>query len=351
MHLNLVTIYYIMRKTIILLLILSFLSGACTRQREYVLIKGMAQGGTYHISYSPTDSLGRDIIFSPDSVERAVNRILIDIDNSLSGYNPYSVLSKINNNSSDTPDSIYCDIFKISYDLYRETGGYFDPAAAPLFDLWGFGFKSGETVSESKIDSILNFVGMDKITVSGDKVIKKDPRVKINFNAIAQGYSCDLISDELKKMGISDFLVEVGMEIYCSGVNPDSQEWKIGIDMPKDGNMEAGSDIAEIVKVTNAGIVTSGNYRKFYIKDGKKYSHTIDPLTGIPVQHGLLSATIIARNATIADAYATYCMVIGLEKSKKFLESRKDLKGYLIYGDQDNMSIYCTENFKELINN
>lgn len=340
-----------MRKTLLILSIFILLFGACTHSKDYHFIEGMAQGGTYHITYSSKSASGRQIKYSVNSVKHIADSILIEIDNTLSGYNPYSLLTKINSNVSDSCNSVFSDIFDLSYKLYQATNGLFDPASAPLFDIWGFGFKNDETVSDEKIDSILNFTGMDKISISKGRVIKKDSRVKINFNAIAQGYSCDLISDALKEIGITDFLVEVGMEIYCSGVNPNGKPWQIGIDRPEDGNMEAGADIADVVQVTDAGIVTSGNYRKFYIKDGKKYSHTIDPIAGRPVQHNLLSATIIASNAAIADAYATYCMVIGLEKSIEFLESREDLKGYLIYANGEKMDVYYTENFKNLIKN
>ena len=156
----------------------------------------------------------------------------------------------------------------------------------------------------------------------------------LNFNAIAQGYSCDKVAEYLYSIGVKDMLVDIG-EIFCDGLNPSGKPWRVGVDKPKDSNNTPGAEMNGIWESNGGpqGVVTSGNYRKFYIKDGKKYSHTIDPRSGYPVQHNLLSATIIAPTAMEADAYATYCMVIGLEAAKQFIESRQDLEGYLIYGD------------------
>ena len=161
---------------------------------------------------------------------------------------------------------------------------------------------------------------------------------KLNYNAIAQGYSCDLVAEYLYSLGVKDMMVDIG-EIFCDGVNPSGRPWTLGIDRPEDGNNDPGSQIQGIFKAPEGphGIVTSGNYRKFYVRDGKKYSHSIDPRTGYPVQHSLLSATIVAENATLADAYATYCMVLGLEESQRFLASRPDLEGCLVYDEDGNL--------------
>ncbi len=336
-----------MKKFHIIILAFAFALVGCRDRNHYYRISGYAQGGTYNVTYSSSDSSGYTIKISPESLKAIVDEALLGIDNSLSGYNKGSILSRTNHNLSDSVDTLFEEMFRISHDIYTETGGKFDPSAAPLFDMWGFGFKNKETITEEKIDSVLQFVGMEKARIEGGRIIKTDPRFQLNFNAIAQGYSCDVVAAELEKLGICNYLVEVGMEIYCSGKNPSGNEWNIGVDTPEDGNMEAGKNISEIISVSDVGIVTSGNYRKFFIENGQKYSHTIDPTTGRPVRHNLLSATIIAPNASLADAYATYCMVIGLEESKKFLDSRADLKGYLIYGTEDGgMAVHYTENLK-----
>ncbi len=328
-------------------LVASILSG-CNSRQEYYRITGFAQGGTYNVTYCPTDSAGNTVRISPQELKELIDSTLRAIDNSLSGYNKGSVISKINSNSSDSTDALFEDMYTISTAIYEETEGKFDPSAAPLFDIWGFGFKERETISQHKIDSIKQFVGMEKGEIRDGKFVKQDPRFKVNFNAIAQGYSCDVVAKELDRLGICNYLVEVGMEIFCRGLNPSGSRWNIGVDTPEDGNMEAGKEISQIISVSDVGIVTSGNYRKFFIEDGQKYSHTIDPTLGYPVKHNLLSATVIAGSAALADAYATYCMVIGLEGSKEFLSSRTELKGYLIYSTPDGaMETYYTENLKQ----
>lgn len=336
-----------MRKLTLTTVILFLLLTSCQKRSNYFRITGYAQGGTYSVTYCDSDTSGNTVAAGPDSLKKAIDLALLAIDNSLSGYNKNSILTRVNQNLTDSVDCLFEDMFRTSYEIYCQTEGRFDPSAAPLFDIWGFGFKERESISQEKIDSIKCFIGMDKASVRNGRIIKKDPRFKLNFNAIAQGYSCDLVASVLEKHGICHYLVEVGMEIYCKGLNPSGGEWKIGVDTPEDGNMEAGKSLSGVIAVSDVGIVTSGNYRKFFIEDGKKFSHTIDPILGYPVKHQLLSATIIAPSASLADAYATYCMVIGLEESKKFLSSRGDLKGYLIYhSPEGKMETYYTENLK-----
>lgn len=333
----------------LLILFFAVLICGCSPSKQYRTIDGYAQGGTFHISYSPIGDSGKVITTPEEEIKACVEKRLVDIDNSLSGYNKVSLLSKVNNNEEYSLDSLFTELFAVSKKIYLESDGLFDITGAPLFDIWGFGFSNKETISQHKIDSILSFVGMDKVEIKEGRVVKKDPRMKLNFNAIAQGYSCDVVARELEKFGITDYLVEVGMEILCKGLNPKGRLWNIGIDAPKDGNMEAGKSIQDVLMITDVGIVTSGNYRKFYVENGKKYSHTINPKTGYPVEHNLLSATIIATNATIADGYATYCMVLGVEASIEFLESRPDLEGYLVYGDQSDMKVYFTKGLQDKI--
>ena len=169
---------------------------------------------------------------------------------------------------------------------------------------------------------------------------------KLNYNAIAQGYSCDLVAAYLYSIGVKDMLVDIG-EIYCDGLNPERKPWTIAVDRPTDGNETPGADVVGTWHSNGGpcGIVTSGNYRKFYVRDGKKYAHTIDPRTGYPVSHNLLSATIVARDATTADAYATYCMVIGLDEAREFIQKRPDIEGYLVYDDNGTMRSWTSEGF------
>ena len=193
------------------------------------------------------------------------------------------------------------------------------------------------------------FTGMDKLSIVCDTATgasylhKEDSRMKVNFNAIAQGYTCDYICGRLEHMGIENYLLEVGGEIFCKGTNAKGKPWSIGIDKPVDGNFIPGQSIEAILEVSGKGLVTSGNYRKFYIVDGEKFSHTIDPRTGYPVKHNLLSATVMAPTAAKADAYATYLMVIGLEEGKEFLSSEEDLDALMVYGEDENLKIFATE--------
>ena len=284
---------------------------------------------------------------------------------------------------------ILTDIFALSERIYRECGGYFDVSSGALFDAWGFGFKEGTFPDMADIDSIMDFTGMDKIIFRDGRLVKTDPRVTLNFNAIAQGYTCDIIAGYLAGEGITDMLVNVGGEIFCRGVNPSGKEWTIGIDAPIDGNMVAGEKLQTVIEIpvseNGTGVVTSGNYRKFYIKDGKKYSHTVNPKTGLPVEHNLLSATVISDNASaeailaladgpgitdgtevtdstgmadgtgkatdagigkctaLADALATYMMVVGVEESIAYVQNHPGIEAVLIYEEDGAIKTWMSE--------
>ena len=290
----------------------------------------------------------------PQDIKKAVDEILVAIDNSLSGYNRNSLLSRFNAGDTIVPDSLFLDIYAHAYDIYEETGGVLDVASAPLFDMWGFGFTSNEFPSAERVSEELAASGMKRleremsVPVSGLDLlrVKEGAAPKLNYNAIAQGYSCDVVARYLYSIGASDMMVDIG-EIFCDGRNPSGKPWTIGIDRPVDGNNELGADLQGIFRVPEGphGVVTSGNYRKFYIRDGKKYAHTIDPRTGYPVSHNLLSATIVAENGLLADAYATYCMVVGLEEAKALLTSRPDLEGCLVYDDGGKFATWCSAGF------
>lgn len=323
-----------------LLLSLPLAGGGCSSAPEYDLIQGYAQGGTYSVRYC-TRGVSRD----PRAVREAVDSILTLVDTTLSGYNKGSLLSRYNAGVEVVPNALLLDATTMGRAFFEETGGALDVASGPLFDAWGFGFKNGSMPSAEAVDSIRAICGMDKV---GDDLRSTVEGVHpvLNFNAVAQGYTCDLVAGYLHSIGVHDMLVDIG-EIYCEGVNPKGNFWKVGVDRPVDGNMTPGQDLDGIWQGSGrgCGIVTSGNYRKFYEKDGKKYSHTIDPRTGYPVDHSLLSATIVAPTAAAADAYATYCMVVGLAEAQAFLSSRDDLEGYLIYDEGGEMKEWASAGF------
>lgn len=317
------------------------------KKSVYERVDGFAQGSTFHLVYNTPDNGAQY------NVADSLTKYFSLIDKSLSGYDSTSIVSKINRGENPPLDSLFIECFNLSKMVYEETGGAFDISAAPLFDIWGFGFKNGEEIHRDKIDSIKQFVGMDKLSIIYDSTTnahflhREDERMRVNFNAIAQGYTCDFIGRELEKMGISNYLLEVGGEIFCKGRNAKGRDWSIGIDKPVDGNFIPGESIETIIEVTDRGLVTSGNYRKFYIKDGEKFSHTIDPLSGEPVKHNLLSATVVASSAAIADAYATYLMVIGVERAIDFVGERGDMEALLVYGEQDDMKVYASGGIKQ----
>lgn len=347
---------YLLLLSVSVLLLLS-----CQDADRYVTVSGFAQGGTYRVTLNM-----RGVNATGAEVRKNVDAILQAVDNSLSGYNRNSLLSRFNAGEPVVPDSLFLEIYSFAYDIYRETGGAVDVAGGPLFDLWGFGFRNGETPSEEEVERVVRECGMNRLlpdmraavredgTVDGTSLLLCEkgrftgipPRPQLNYNAIAQGYSCDLVARYLYSVGVKDMMVDIG-EIFCDGRNPSGKPWGIGIDRPVDGNDVPGADIQGVFRVPAGphGIVTSGNYRKFYVRDGKKYAHTIDPRTGRPVDHNLLSATIVADDAVTADAYATYCMVIGLEDAVDFLSSRTDLEGCLIYDDGGVFSTWCSEGF------
>ena len=326
------------RSAILLLTALLLLSGACARQGDYVRIEGFAQGSTYHVICHPVKGM------NAASLQASFDARLQEIDQSLSGYNKGSLLSRLNAGEDLPLDGLFIECFERSKEIWAESGGAFDPSAAPLFDLWGFGFSNKGQVSDAAIDSILAFVGMDLLTLEertdGTHLVKADSRCQLNFNAIAQGYSCDVVARILDSLGCSDYLVDIGREIRCKGRNAAGEKWRIGLDRPSDGNMEEGKDLQAILHVSDCGIVTSGNYRKFYVEDGRKYAHTIDPVSGRPVSHNLLSATVIAADATTADAYATWMMVIGLDRARQFLDDRPELEALLVYEHDGKMENY-----------
>ncbi len=290
------------------LILLSLLLSACS-QSHYVQFGGYAQGGVWSVKANIKGVKAR-----PAEIQKGIEAILEEIDTTLSGYNKRSQLSRYNAGEPVQLSPMFLEVKQAADKFKEETGGALNCAAGPLYDIWGFGFKTDSLPSDELVRQTLADCGK-----------------KLNFNAIAQGYSCDKVAAYLYSLGIKDMLVDIG-EIFCDGLNPSGKPWRVGIDKPEDGNNSPGAKMEGIWESNGGpqGVVTSGNYRKFYIKDGVKYSHTIDPRTGYPVQHKLLSATVIAPTAMAADAYATYCMVIGTEKAQEFILSRPDLEACLI---------------------
>lgn len=295
----------------------------------YQVNQGMVFGTFYKITYQHDKNLQKEIEAQLKSVNDA-----------LSMFDKKSIITAVNNNEPVKLNDMFVNVFKLAQSISEDTDGAFDITVAPLVNAWGFGYKSGALPSQQDIDSIRAFVGYQKVKLSGMRIQKEDARLTLDCSAIAKGYGTDVVARYFLREGIKNFMVEIGGEIVTHGVNPKRQQWSIGIEKPVEDSLAMKSELQTVLKVDDIAMATSGNYRNFYYKDGKKYAHTIDPKTGFPVQHNILSATVLAKQCAVADAYATAFMVMGLEKSKEVLARHKDLKAYLIYDDNGKYGIW-----------
>lgn len=329
------------RISLLNLLFFTLVSSYVFSQEEPIRMEGLAQGSSYHITYY--DSLNRDL--QPD-----IEKILADFDLSLSTYIPNSIISRINSNQKKVKvDSYFIACFNKAKEIWKSTNGAFDPTVYPLVNAWGFGPGKKQKIEQTKIDSILKFVGFQLIELKGNKVVKKDPRVALDFNAFAQGYSVDVVANFLNSKGIRAYIVEIGGEVYAKGKKPTGDNWTIGIEKPID-NKESENPLKAIVKLENLAIATSGNYRRFVIIDGIKYAHHIDPKTGYPAKNNLLSASVFSSECITSDATATGLLVMGLEKSIEFLKLHPEIQAYLIYSDENgHYQIYETPGLKNIL--
>lgn len=304
---------------------------------------GFTQGSTYSIVYDNRKNI------DPGQLRLKVEKILKDFDFSLSLYNDSSILSKINRNEDAVPDSFFTEVYRKSVIISEMTGGAFDVTVGPLVKAWGFGPDAHKSFTENKRDSLMQLIGMSKVSLVNGKLVKSDPRMSLDFNAIAQGYSVDVICRFFDGMGIRNYLVEIGGEVRAKGTKA-GKLWRIGIDKPEDNNDIPGKTLQAIIKISNKALATSGNYRKFYIEDGVKYSHEIDPKTGHPVKNTLLSASIIADDCSTADGVATACMVFGKDRTIEFLKIHPEIEAYLIYSDNNgNFITWTSEKLKSNI--
>ncbi|MBQ5511945.1 MAG: FAD:protein FMN transferase, partial [Prevotella sp.] len=256
--------------------------------------KGFIFGTTYNITYQHDKDLGKEILVA-----------LNQVDASLSPFNEKSIITKINNNESVKPDKMFVEVFELAKQISTETHGAFDITVAPMVNAWGFGFKSGTSPTKEVIDSIKEIVGFDKISLKNNKIVKQDPRTTLDCSAIAKGYGCDIVARLFRNKDIKNFMIEIGGEVVTSGISEKRIPWKIGVTKPTDDSLSTNQELQTILNITDMAMATSGNYRNFYYKNGKKYAHTIDPKTGYPVQHNILSATVLASDCATADAYAT----------------------------------------------
>ena len=285
---------------------------------------GFVFGTVYNITYE-----------SDKDLQKEIEAELQKVDNSLSPFNPTSVISKINRNENVEVDDMFAEVFSLAEKISAETDGAFDITVAPMVNAWGFGFKTGNMPDSRQLDSLRAIVGFHKVALENGRVVKKNRRTMLDCSAIAKGYGCDVVARFLQGKGIKNYMVEIGGEIVTCGVNDQRMPWKIGVTKPTDDSLSVNEELQTVLNVTNKAMATSGNYRNFYYKNGKKYAHTIDPKTGRPVQHNILSATVLADDCATADAYATSFMVLGLDNAKKVLEKHPELMAYFIYSDKN----------------
>lgn len=299
---------------------------SCVKQPQKMVLQGLVQGSYYAITYY--DEEGRNLQQEIDSIFHAV-------DMSVNLWVDSSVICKVNRNEDVVLDQIFMDNFNVALKAAELSKGYFDPTISPLVAAWGFSAKTGDSITPQLVDSLKQLVDYRRIRIEDGKLIKENPDTKLDFNAIAQGYTTDLVGALLDSKGIKSYIVDVGGEIFARGTKPDGKPWVVGIEKPA-ADWDSERVVQERVELQDRGIVTSGSYRKYVERDGKRYSHCIDPVTGYPVDHNLLSATVIAENATWADALASICMVMGMERSLELIKTLDGVEVYYIFVNDKN---------------
>lgn len=322
-------------------IVMSLILLSCSAPDAYIYNEGPVYGTYYHITYeSPA---GKDL-------HQEIKAKFQEFDLSFSTFNPNSTISKINRNEEVIADQWFLNCFNKALEISELTDGAFDITVAPLVNAWGFGFKHKEKITPQLIDSLLQITGYQKVKLVGNMVVKENENLMLDMSAIAKGYTSDLIAAFLASKGCKNYMVEIGGEVAAKGVNAKGNTWRIGINKPQESEIPIAQEIQAIVKISEKALATSGNYRNFYVEDGKRYAHTINPKTGYPVEHSLLSATVLADDCMTADAFATAFMVVGLEKGIELAKKFPYIDVYFIYSDDTGFNkIYMSENFSRFL--
>jgi len=296
---------------------------ACERHKVYQHNEGMVFGTVYNITYQSNDNLQAEI-----------EAALREVDLEFSMFNDSSTVARINRGETPELSPMYQEVYDLAQYVNHETNGAFDITVAPLVNAWGFGFKHSDMPTQEQVDSLLKIRDM------------------LDFSAIAKGYGCDVVARLLNSHGIKNLMVEIGGEVVVRGENPDGQAWRVGVTKPIEDSLSLDTPIQAVLNITECGMATSGNYRNFYYKDGRMFAHTIDPRTGYPVQHELLSATVVANDCATADAFATAFMVLGLDSARSILQQHKELEAYFIYTSPDNRyNTWASPGLRDMIAN
>ena len=306
---------------------------------SYYHNQGKVFGTYYNIRYEAKEDL-----------EQEIKEAFTAFDNSLSMFNDHSILSAINTNRDTTTNTYVETMWEEAERVHALSEGAFDITVAPLVKAWGFARKSDRysAISTQTIDSLRTFVGFDKVALVDHKVVKSDPRVQIDGGAVAKGQACDVIAEVLRGKGCENYLVDIGGEVVAHGVNDKGKPWHIGITKPNINNEGAQDELQEILAVTDINMATSGNYRNYYYANGERRSHTIDPRTGWPVQHSLLSATVVSSTCMRADALATACMVLGANKALEMIDRAEDAACYFIVAQNDSLVVITSPNWAKM---
>ena len=313
----------------------------CGSEPDFVTVDGTMLGTTLHV-VADVKGVSRQRLYA------AVMELDREAKASMSIYDSTSLVSRLNRNETDSVDRHIAFNLHLADSIGALSDGRYDVTVKPLVEAWGFAGR--ERAENPNVDSILEFVGREKVRVEGGRLVKDDPRVQLDFNSVAKGYTVDLLAGLVEKYGAENYIVDIGGEVRCRGLNRQGRAWRIGVETPFDGNMSDGEYLQKRIQMTGGGLATSGNYRNYYYHEGKKYAHTIDPHTGYPALHNLLSATVIARDCMSADAYATAFMVMGLERAKAFVEARPDLDAYFIYADSaGSYQTYMTQGMERYV--
>ena len=292
---------------------------------EYRSAQGLVFGTRYNITYLYNTDLKPEIDYT-----------LSLVDSALSMFNTESTIAAVNRSESiEVHDTLFLKVFHRAMEISDWTGGAFDITVAPAVNAWGFGFKHAENISQNTVDSLSEITGYRKIHEKDGLITKDDPRIMLDCSAIAKGFGSDMVAAMFRSKGINDFMVEIGGEIVLSGHNPKGRLWNIGISKPVDDSLSVNNELQTVIPVTDIAMATSGNYRNFYMKNGRKYAHTIDPHTCMPVSHSLLSATVFASDCATADALATSMMVMGLDSAQALCARHPEIQAYLIYQSAD----------------
>ncbi len=314
---------------------------SCQQKAEYISNEGFIYGTIYHVTYESPN--GKDL-------QKGMETVMNELNRSMSTFDSTSTISKVNKNEATTLDEHFLTVYNRAQEISEITDGAFDMTVAPMVNVWGFGFKNKEQVTAELIDSLKTVVGYQKVRIENGQFVKDHANTMLDASAIAKGFACDLVGNYLKQKGCKNYMVEIGGEVVAKGKNAKGNFWSIGISKPDDNDFFTEQKLKAIVELKERALATSGNYRNFYVENGVKYAHTIDPETGYPVQHSLLSTTVLADDCMTADAFATAFMVSGLEKSVAIAEADHNIDVYFIYSDDEgNFKTYVSPGFKKLL--